>query len=102
MVYQGVISPVQVTEGLNNVHFDVKAAVRASQSEIRILIDELGDPNKDLIVDGKKYSGSEKFGAAASLALTNKMAQLQDTTTSIIGVFSELYKLEKSLGGLTS
>jgi hypothetical protein len=102
MAYQGVISPVQVTEELNYIHFDVKAALRASQSDIRILIDELGDPTKDLIIDGKKYSGADKFGPAASLALTNKLSQLQDTTTSILGVFSELYKLEKSLGGLTS
>ena len=101
MVYQGVVSPAQLTVGFNNVHFDAKAALRASQNEIRELISELGDPDKDLIIDGKRYRGAEKFSAAATLALNNKMEQLSSSTTTILSVFSELYKMEKSLGGQT-
>ena len=101
MVYQGVVSPAQLTVGFNNVHFDAKAALRASQSQIGELITELGDSNKDLIIDGKRYKGADKFSAAATLALNNKMEQLSSSTTTILSVFSELYKMEKSLGGQT-
>lgn len=101
MVYQGVMSPVQVTERLNNVHYDVKKALRVSQDQIRELISDIGDPTKDLVIDGKRYSGADKFGPAATLALNNKMEQLSSSTTTILSVFTELYKLEKSLGGTT-
>ena len=101
MAYQGVVSPSAVTERLNYIHFDVKTALKASQSQITELIDELGDPAKDLVIDGKRYKGADKFGAAATLAVTNKMDQLQNSTTTILSVFTELYKLEKSIGGTT-
>ena len=102
MAYQGVVSPAQLTERLNNVHYDVKTALRASQSQIGELISELGDPDKDLVIDGRRYKGAEKFSAAATLALNNKMEQLSSSTTTIISVFSELYRMEKQLGGQTS
>jgi len=101
MAYQGVVSPITVTERLNYVHFDVKTALKSSQTQINVLIDELGDPDKDLIIDGKAYKGADKFSAAATLAVTNKMDQLQNSTTTILSVFTELYKLEKSIGGTT-
>jgi len=101
MAYQGVVSPSSVTEELNYVHFDVKKALRASQDQIKQLISDFADPNKDLVIDGKRFSGANKFGPAASLALTNKMEQLSSSTTTILSVFTELYKMEKTLGGTT-
>lgn len=73
-----------------------------SQNQIGELITELGDPDKDLIIDGRRFKGADKFGAAATLALNNKMEQLSSSTTTIISVFSELYRLERQLGGQTS
>jgi len=97
MVYEGFVSPSTLNDDFNNTQFDVKRALRISQQEIKQLISDLGDPNRPLIIDGKKFEGSDKFSTAATLALNNKMESLQNQTTSIISVFSELYKLEKSL-----
>lgn len=102
MAYRGVVSPAQLTESFNNVHFDAKTALRASQSQIQELISELGDPDKDLVIDGRRYKGADKFNPAATLALNNKMEQLSSSTTTILSVFTELYRLEKQLGGQTS
>ena len=101
MAYQGVISPSELTAKLNYVHFDVKKALRDSQSQIKQILSDFADPNKDLIIDGMRFPASQKYGAAASLALTDKMAKLSDSTTTILSVFTELYKMEKSLSGTT-
>lgn len=101
MAYQGVVSSAQVTDRLNNVHFDVKAAVRIAQSDIRQLISDMADPAKTfLVVDGRKIYKSD--ATTLQIAVTNKLDELSNQTTTILSVFSELYKLEKSLGGLTS
>ena len=97
MAYEGFVPPSTLNDDFNNIKFDVKGALRISQQEIKTLIAELGDPTQALIIDGKKFEGSDKFSTAATLALNNKMESLQNQTTSIISVFSELYKLEKSL-----
>ena len=101
MAYQGVVAPSSITERLNYVHFDVKRTLKDSQSQIRQLLSDFADPTKDLVIDGIRFTASQKYGAAASLALTDKMSKLSDTTTTILSVFTELYKLEKSLGGTT-
>jgi archaellum component FlaF (FlaF/FlaG flagellin family) len=98
MAYQGNISPAQVNAQLNNVHYDVKMALRATQSEITQLISDLGDPDKTTItVDGRVIKKSDTV--TLQLAVSNKLEQLSNQSTTILSVFSELYKLEKSLGG---
>jgi len=99
MAYQGVVSPSEMTAKLNYVHFDIKRTLRDSQAQIRQLISDFADPTKDLVIDGIRFTPSQKYGAAAGMALTDKMSKLSDSTTTILSVFTELYKLEKSLGG---
>ncbi|MFH1709848.1 MAG: hypothetical protein ABH860_02105 [bacterium] len=101
MAYQGVIAPSQLTERLNYVHFDIKRAMRDSQNQIKQLLADFADPDKDLIVDGVRFTPAQKYGAAASLAISDKMSKLSDTTTTMLSVFTELYKMEKALGGQT-
>ena len=97
MTYQGITAPSSMASELNEEHFDVKKALRISQSDINALVDEMADPNKDLVIDGKRFKGADKTGTAAILALNNKMEQLQNQSSSIVSVFSTLFSLEKSL-----
>jgi hypothetical protein len=96
MVFNGNVPPVEVNNAVANSNYDVKRAMRISQSEIKTLINDMADPTKlDIIIDGKRYAKSDTI--TLSLALNNKMEALQNQTSSIISVFSELYKLEKSI-----
>jgi len=98
MAYQGNISPVQVAEQLNNVNYDVKRALRASQQEINTMISDLGNPNKSVItINGQPIDKKNTF--QLTIAVNDRMEQLSTQSTTILSVFSELYKLEKSLGG---
>ena len=98
MVYQPVVPAADVTNELNGGVFDVKKALRISQEDINKLVDEMADSTKDLIIDGRRFSGADKFGSAATLALNNKLEELQNQSTSIVSVFSTLFQLEKTLG----
>jgi len=98
MAYEGNIAPVQVAEQLNNVNFDVKRALRASQAEINAMISDIGDPNKkSIVINGQEIDKTNTV--QLTLAVNNRMDQLSTQSTTILSVFSELYKLEKSLGG---
>ena len=97
MAYQGNISPVQVTEELNNVHYDVKKALRITQSEISQLISDMADPNKTTItIDGREIKKTDTV--TMQIAVTNKMDQLSNQTTTILSVFQQMFAMEKSLG----
>jgi len=98
MVYQGNIAPVQVSEELNNVHYDVKRALKASQDEINTMISDLGDPTKKtLTINGQQI---DKLNTTQlSLAVNNRMDQLSTQSTTILSVFSQLFQLEKTLSG---
>lgn len=101
MVYQSNVSPAQVTNQLNNVHYDVKKAIRVTQSEISQLISDMADSTKTfLLVDGRKIFKSD--GVTLQIAITNKMDNLQNQTTTILSVFQQMFALEKSLGSSTS
>lgn len=98
MPYEGNIAPVQITQGLNNVHYDVKHALRVTQSDIDGLISDMADPAKTAItIDGRTISKSDTV--TLQLALSDKMNRLENQTTSILSVFTEMYKMEKSVGG---
>jgi hypothetical protein len=97
MAYEGNIAPVQVNEGLNNVHFDVKKALRITQSDINDLISEMADPNQSTItIDGRTINKTDTV--TLQLALSNKMNNLQNQTTTILSVFTQMYQMEKSVG----
>lgn len=97
MAFEGNISPVQITQGLNNVHYDVKKALRVTQADINSLISDMADPDKtSLTIDGRKINKSDTV--TLQLALSNKMTQLENQTTTILSVFTEMYKMEKSIG----
>jgi hypothetical protein len=100
MTFSGNVPAIQVTESLNQIHYSPKTALRVSQQDIADLISDMADPNKtSIIIDGREID--KKDTITLSLALNDKMERLQNQTTSIISVFSELYKLEKSLGGMS-
>lgn len=101
MVYQGVVSAAQVTNQLNNVHYDVKAALRITQSEISQLISDMADPTKtSIVIDGRTINKSDT--ATLSLAVSNKMDNLQNQTTTILSVFQQMFALEKTIGSSAS
>jgi hypothetical protein len=101
MVYQGVMSPEQITNDIVNARYDVKRAIKASQSEIAQLISDLGDDTKTTVtIDGQIIDKSNTV--ALSLAVNNKMDQLSTQTTTIISVFQQMFALEKTLGGSSS
>ena len=98
MAYQGNISAVEVSDQLVNARFDVKRALRVSQDGIAQLISDLGDNTKtSVVIDGRTISKSDTI--TLGLAVSNKMEQLQNQTQSIVSIFSELFRLEKTLGG---
>jgi len=99
MAYEGNIAPVQVMDSLNSAQFDAKRALRLSQEEIRKIISDLGDPATDIIyIDGVPINKKTEL-VRLNLAVSNKMEQLSTMSTTIMSVFSELYKMEKALGG---
>jgi len=100
MAFTGNVPPVEVLSNLNGVNIDIKRGLRLSEQQIKDILSELADPNKDLIIDGQRFSGADKVGPAATLAVNNKLEQITNQTTTMISVFAELFKLEKSLGGL--
>jgi hypothetical protein len=101
MAYHGNISPVQVNQELNNVHYDVKKALRVTQSEVSQLISDMGDPDKTTItIDGREIKKSDTI--TLQIAVTNKMDQLSNQTTTILSVFQQMFAMEKSLGGSSS
>jgi len=101
MAYEGNIAPVQVLEQLNSVHYDVKRALKVSQEEINTMISDIGDPSKKIIIiNGQQMDKtSSTYTIQLSLAVNNRLEQLSTQSTTILSVFSELYKMEKSLGG---
>ena len=98
MSNQNVVPVNQVTTELNSSRFGVKRAMRTSFNEIRELIGDFADPDKPLVVDGKVFKGADKYGPAATLALQNKMEQLQNKSTTILSIFDMLLNLERKLG----
>jgi hypothetical protein len=88
-----------VVQSLNLTTSDPKSAMRLSQNRIKELLNELGDPNKPLNIDGKLFYGTDKFSASTSLFLSNKMEELNNQTTSILSIFNELFRIEKSISG---
>ncbi len=100
MAYQGIPSPAAITDELNGARFDVKRAIRVSQAEISQIISDMGDETKTtIVIDGKEIKKSDTI--TLSLAVQNKMDSLQNQTTTILSVFSQLFSMEKSLGGAT-
>jgi hypothetical protein len=100
MVYEGNIAPIQVEGQLNSSFFDAKGALKNTQIQINDIIAAYADPNQVLVIDGQKFTTqAEKDSEAAILAVNNKMQQLQNQSTTIISVFSQLFQMEKSLGG---
>jgi hypothetical protein len=100
MAYTGNnVTPVQITSMLNENSVDPKSALRISQNLINSILKMMSDPNANLVIDGNVFTPAQKFNAAATLLLNNKMEQLSNQTTSITTIFSELYKLEKSITG---
>ena len=98
MVYGGVVAPAQITEQVNNIHFDVKAAIKINQQEIKTLLDSMADPNQTFItVDGRKIDKSDTV--TLQLVMSNKMDELSNQTTTILSVFQQMFALEKSVGG---
>lgn len=98
MVNRAIVSTNQITEGINCNHYDVKRAIRFSFNEIQSMIADYADPDKPLIIDGQKFEGKEKYEAAATLTLQNKFEQLQNRSTTILGIFDALFKLQNKLG----
>jgi hypothetical protein len=100
MAYQGNVAPIQVMDSLNGTNLDVKRALKNTQSQINDIIAAFADPNRPLVIDGRKFTTeAEKNSQACILAVNNKMEQLQNQNTTIVSVFSELFRLEKSIGG---
>jgi len=101
MVYGGAVAPAEITEQLNNVHFDVKAALKINQQEINDLISSMADPNQTSItVDGRTILKSDTV--TLQLAINNKMDELSNQTTTILSVFQQMFALEKSIGSSSS
>ncbi len=101
MAFEGNIAPVQVTEGLNNVHYDVKRALRVTQADIDTIISDMADETKTTItIDGRTISKSDTV--TLQLAVSDKMNNLQNQTTTILSVFQQMYTMEKSLGNSSS
>ena len=99
--YTGAVAPAQITEQLNNVHFDVKSALKINQSDINDLLDQMANPNtQSITIDGRVFA--DKNSVAAQIAINNKMSDLSNQTTTILSVFQQMFALEKSIGGSTS
>lgn len=101
MAYDGNVAPVTVSENLNEIQYDVKTAMRLAQAQIKQLISDMANPDLTyLIIDGRKIYKADPI--TLNLALTDLMDRLQNQTQSILSVFSELYKMERSIGGGSS
>ena len=92
-----IVSANEVTSSLLSGRHDVKRALKISFSEIKNIIRDFGDPDRALVIDGKEFKGQDKLGPAATLALESKMEQLQSKSTSMLGIFDAMYKLERKL-----
>lgn len=99
MAYNGIVSINDVNNELNGAQFDVKRVLKQDQQEINKLISDLGDPNTDFItIDGQTINKKTEL-TRLSLAVSNKMDELQNSSSTIIGVFSTLFQMEKTLTG---
>lgn len=97
MVYQGIFPADQVNAEINSSGFDVKRAMRVTQGQITEMIAEMADPNVTVMtIDGHSFD-KIKDATALQLAVTDKLSRLEDQSTTIMAVFSELYKMEKTL-----
>jgi hypothetical protein len=97
MVYQGVVPPNASIEGLNSIRFDIKRALRISQGEVSQLISDLSDQTKTkLIIDGRVIDKTDTL--TLGIAVNAKMERLQNQTSTMINVFTELFRIEKSIG----
>ena len=97
--YSGIVPPVEGTKAINASSNDAATAIRNSEAQIKELVRELSDPSLPLVIDGQEFWGDDKFKAAAQLALNNLLERLQNQSTSILSVLSELYRLEKTISG---
>lgn len=96
MVYNGHVPPSFVTKIMADTGFDVKKIFRANQKEITGIIRDLGDATKtELIIDGISIKKSDTF--RLQIAISNKLESLSNQSSTLISVFNELYKIEKSL-----
>ena len=97
MAFNGLVSIGQINEELNGAQFDVKRSLRVNQEEINKIISDLGDNTTDFItIDGQTINKKTEL-TRLSLAVSNKMDQLQNTSSTIVSVFSQLFAMEKSL-----
>jgi hypothetical protein len=97
MVYQGVVPANASIEGLNNIRFDIKRALRLSQGEVSQLISDLSDETKTkLIIDGRVID--KKDTLTLGIAVNTKLERLQNQTSTMINVFTEMFRIEKSIG----
>ena len=98
MAYQGIVPTNQITEQLNDAHYDVKAALRITQNDINKLISDMADPTKTSItIDGRTILKSDTV--TLQIAVNNKLDNLQNQSTTILAVFQQLFKMEQSITG---
>ena len=96
-----IISPAQVAGVLGVQTYDLKGSFRNFFNELSRLLKDYGDPKKDIIIDGTLIKADQKYGPYGTMVFENKVNTLEQVQTTLLNVFDALFKLEKSLTGLS-
>ncbi len=97
----GMVSPVEVAVILGPSSFDLKGSMRNFFEELSQLIRDYGDPEKDMVIDGTLIKAEQKYQPYGTLVFNNKVSTLEQVQTTLLNVYDSIFKLEKSLAGLS-
>jgi len=95
----GTISPVQVLEVVGPSSYDIKGELRDFGNELFRLLNDYADPDKDMVIAGRHVPADQKYTAWATMLFNATVTQMEQKQETLLGVWSALFQLEKSLGG---
>jgi hypothetical protein len=97
----GMASPAEAKVTMGPYSFDLKGSMRSFFEELTRLVRDYGDPEKDVVIDGMLIKAEDKYSPYGTLVFNTKVSTLEQVQTTLLNVYDSIFKLEKSLTGLS-
>jgi hypothetical protein len=88
----------QITLLANRSGNSIVGSLKSFRKELASMLAEFADPNSALHINGKTYSAEEKATAGVQLLLQDRIDQIDNVETTLIGILNTLFQLDKSAG----
>jgi len=93
-----MVSPVEVKNAVGPNTFDLKGSFRDFYYELTQLLQDYGDPNKDMVINGTFVPHETKYSPYGTMLFNTVTAQMEQRQTTLFSAWTSLFQLEKQLG----